>query len=264
MVKVPQKNTQSITLSNYSNFCNASSPTLIQHTNDAENTSTDFLDTLQDNIQDTQNIQTFHWKERHVLCLIDAYKKHQNKFKSVNYKSKDIWKKITEDIEHELTKNKEFIVPTKVQVENKWKTIYNRYKKVTDHNNVSGNERKECPFYRELNDLFHNKPNVNPILTISSNGTEKKSDICVGQKRKNTEVTSEDNKTKKKKNFQEQMFLQLKEMREERKQRDENMMAQLAKMHEEQMKMFSSLIVQALSQGSVAKSEFRDQTCTDS
>ena len=66
----------------------------------------------------------------------------------------------------------------------------------------------------------------------------------MGQKRKLGETSSSSNEPKstKRKNFQEEMFSFLKEMREERKKRDENMMNQFTKMHKEQMKMFSSLI----------------------
>jgi hypothetical protein len=39
------------------------------------------------------------------------------------------------------------------KVETKWKNITKKYRDVVDHNSVSGNERKQCPFYEELSEV---------------------------------------------------------------------------------------------------------------
>ena len=40
------------------------------------------------------------------------------------------------------------------QVETKWKNATKKYRDVADHNNVSGNDRKTCPFYDELSEVL--------------------------------------------------------------------------------------------------------------
>ena len=44
------------------------------------------------------------------------------------------------------------------------------YKKTVDHNRKSGNDRKVCSYYEELDKLLCDKPNITPEYTISSSG----------------------------------------------------------------------------------------------
>lgn len=37
------------------------------------------------------------------------------------------------------------------------------------HNSKSGNERKQCPFYNELEKCYGYKPNVKPVFMLGSN-----------------------------------------------------------------------------------------------
>ena len=60
--------------------------------------------------------------------------------------------------------------PSWIKVESRWKTMLRSYKKTVDHNNKSGNDKRSCLFYSELNNLFGFKPNVKPHATLSSSG----------------------------------------------------------------------------------------------
>lgn len=42
-------------------------------------------------------------------------------------------------------------------------------KVVLVHNSKSGNERKQCPFYNELEKCYGYKPNVKPVFMLGSN-----------------------------------------------------------------------------------------------
>ena len=56
------------------------------------------------------------------------------------------------------------------QVEGKWKSLTLAFRKCCDHNSISGNDRKECPFYREIAELYGYRPNVRPYATSGSSG----------------------------------------------------------------------------------------------
>ena len=43
-----------------------------------------------------------------------------------------------------------------------------RFRDTYDHNSISGNSRKTCPFYEELSDLYGYKANVRPVALASS------------------------------------------------------------------------------------------------
>ena len=57
---------------------------------------------------------------------------------------------------------------TWIQAESKWKNLTKRYRDTVDHNNVSGNGRRTCQFFEELSDIYGYRPNVNPVVTMST------------------------------------------------------------------------------------------------
>ena len=62
---------------------------------------------------------------------------------------------------------------TGVQCANKWKSLKREYTAVIDHNAKSGNEPKKCKFYKELNQLYGNKPSTKPDFSFDSMGYKK-------------------------------------------------------------------------------------------
>lgn len=54
------------------------------------------------------------------------------------------------------------------QCEQKWNNITKQYRDTIDHNNKSGNDHKECPFYNELNEANGYGPNVKPMCLKGS------------------------------------------------------------------------------------------------
>ena len=59
------------------------------------------------------------------------------------------------------------------QCEQKWKNLTKAYRDCVDHNSKSGNDRKECPFFKALEDCYGYRPNVKPLFTL---GTRKEDD----------------------------------------------------------------------------------------
>ena len=58
------------------------------------------------------------------------------------------------------------------QCSNKWKKLEEKYKKVTEHNSRTGNDRKECEFQDEMTEFFGSNPKIVPAATVSSMAME--------------------------------------------------------------------------------------------
>ena len=58
------------------------------------------------------------------------------------------------------------------QCSNKWKKLEEKYKKVTEHNSCTRNERKEGEFQNEMTEFFGSNPKIVPATTVSSMAME--------------------------------------------------------------------------------------------
>ena len=54
------------------------------------------------------------------------------------------------------------------QCETKFKNLKQNYTKTVDHSNVSGNDKKTCPYFEELSEIFGMTPCVKPIAVCSN------------------------------------------------------------------------------------------------
>ena len=80
-----------------------------------------------------------------------------------NCKKKSVWEMIAESM---ATENPTFS-PRPEQVEGNWKSLTLAFRKCCDHNCISGKDRKEWTFYREIGE-FCNYACVRPYATGSS------------------------------------------------------------------------------------------------
>lgn len=60
---------------------------------------------------------------------------------------------------------KEFTVD---QVENKWKGLKKTYKKIKDHNNKSGNNRRNWEYLHIMDNFMSRRPEITPPAVCSS------------------------------------------------------------------------------------------------
>ena len=72
-----------------------------------------------------------------------------------------------------LGKNPDLNITSSVKVtgeqcSNKWKKLEEKYKKVKEHNDKTGNDRKECDFQQELEEFFGTDLKIIPTATVSS------------------------------------------------------------------------------------------------
>lgn len=169
------------------------------------------------------------------MKLIELHTENDHLFSKVGYKKKSIWEKISASM-------KGFGYNfTGLQCEQKWKNITKNYRDTIDHNSKSGNDKKECPFFKELNEVYGFRPNVTPVYLLdNNNNNEENSDNGDGDstvietplcKRKISPViVSPNNEPKKKGNNEVLDFL--KEMRDDQ----EKLFHELQSQHNDRMR----------------------------
>lgn len=183
----------------------------------------------------TTPTSTKQWSKDAVLKLIELHTENDHLFSKVGYKKKSIWEKISASM-------KGFGYNfTGLQCEQKWKNITKNYRDTIDHNSKSGNDKKECPFFKELNEVYGFRPNVTPVYLLdNNNNNEENSDNGDGDstvietplcKRKISPViVSPNNEPKKKGNNEVLDFL--KEMRDDQ----EKLFHELQSQHNDRMR----------------------------
>lgn len=101
------------------------------------------------------------WNKDATLCLLRLYGDMKPKFGSPRYKNCMLWRELAALLQ------KEGFSYTAEQVEGRWKTLLAAYRRVVDHNNTSGNGRKDFDFMSEM-DILADNPSMQPQCTISS------------------------------------------------------------------------------------------------
>ena len=99
--------------------------------------------------------------------MIEIYKNHSDKLKNGKYRKKTVWKIILQDLVSKISPGN--VAPTLEQTMGRWKSMNRTYKKIKDHNNKSGNDRKKKPFYYEaLDEMMIGNPNIQPVCLSST------------------------------------------------------------------------------------------------
>ena len=117
-------------------------------------------------IEAVERRKGFWWSKEGNLLLISQYREHEKLFRDVNCKKKSLRELITASM---ATENPNFRARPE-QVEGKWKSLTLAFCKCCNHNSISGNDQKECPFYREIAEFYGYRPNVRLYVTSSSSG----------------------------------------------------------------------------------------------
>lgn len=130
------------------------------------------------------------WDDKAVKLLFTLYKDHQEAFKSTSIKNDVVWGKIR--IRMKTDKGYNF---TRTQIKDKWTNMRKNYMRVKNHNKTTGAALKNYRYYNEMDDIFGDKSNVNPIA-IASNMRAKDENIssCL----EDNSVTEDDQHIRKK------------------------------------------------------------------
>ena len=102
------------------------------------------------------------WSRNEVLFLLSLYKERENFFKDKKSKKKTLWEEISKEMQE---KGYGY---TGAQCETKFKNLKQNFTKTVDHSNVSGNDKKTCPYFEELSDIFGMTPSVKPVAVCSN------------------------------------------------------------------------------------------------
>ena len=123
-------------------------------------------------IKNTNNETTnFFFTDDITKILLSVYKNHGEKLHNVRYRKKAVWEKMRDLVALQMQSlgHKEF--PTAIQCKNRWITVNKAFKAVIDHNNKSGNDRKTCRYFAELEEISGDRPNIRPVAILSSSGS---------------------------------------------------------------------------------------------
>ena len=177
------------------------------------------------------------WKVAEVRKIIDLHAVNEEKFTKQGCKKNIIWQSIAVEI------NKMGNYFTSLQCEQKWKNLTKAFRDTVDHNSKSGNEKKECPYFKELEESYGFRANVKPSYTLSSLSATKSGNTCTDTESATTEspddsISDDQPKAKqaKKKESQNnsQVFQLLEKMREEMKQEQE-LITEMKQQHKDRM-----------------------------
>ncbi|XP_060577273.1 uncharacterized protein LOC132734530 [Ruditapes philippinarum] len=166
---------------------------------------------------------------------------------------KTIWLIIGSDINKETKLNGTY---SATQCEQKWKNITKVYRDTVDHNMKSGNERKECPYFHELQDFYGYRPNVTPLYVSSSIKSPQTQSSSVETEDEKDVEKQTSKKPKVKHNRKDAVVEMLQAMRDDMKQEQKQLMEVLTKQHEDRManekgklELFAYLAYRGFSQG---------------
>ena len=147
------------------------------------------------------------------------------------------WKRIADQFN-----TTSYVKVTGEQCSNKWKKLEEKYKKVTEHNNRTGNDRKECEFQAEMTGFFGSNPKIVPAATVSSmameSGTADHSDVEDEELPRNTPPKKKKQRSSKSSTSEMMEFL-----KEDDKWKEElEKMSLSQKMHQEKMSVMNRFL----------------------
>lgn len=112
---------------------------------------------------DGEETKLLTWSTKSTKLLISLRRENDDLFAKGKVRKNVAWQRIAEKFN--LTSS---VKVTGEQCSNKWKKLEEKYKKVKEHNDKTGNDRKECDFQQELEEFFGTDPKIIPMATVSS------------------------------------------------------------------------------------------------
>ena len=113
--------------------------------------------------RDGEGTKLITWSTKSTKLLISLPRENDDLFAKGKVRKNVAWQKIAEKFN--LTSS---VKVTGEQCSNKWKKLEEKYKKVKEQNDKTGNDRKECDFQQELEEFFGTDPKIIPTATVSS------------------------------------------------------------------------------------------------
>ena len=180
------------------------------------------------------------WSREEVLALLDVYEKRRGDFKDPKKRNKDVWETIGAEMEELGFADK------RNDCEIKFKNMKRTYISTVDHNNTSGNDRKTCAYFDEMNKLFQKDVRIQPVAVCSSRAGTKKTAESTSEKDATCSESENDtlpSKRKRKKTKASDDLVSLfKDFTKTREERERERMQELKDMHTEKMTMMGRFL----------------------
>ncbi|XP_011684748.1 PREDICTED: uncharacterized protein LOC105448082 [Wasmannia auropunctata] len=109
---------------------------------------------------------THLWTKEETLLLLNIYDERKDKFGNGMYTMKKCWQIIANAMQEKGYKVTSLKCSTKLQA------LKRTYKSIVDHNNKSGNNPKKWEYFKIMQELFADKPWVQPLSVAGSHMTE--------------------------------------------------------------------------------------------
>ncbi|CAH3014083.1 unnamed protein product [Porites evermanni] len=104
------------------------------------------------------------WEPAEVRSLIAAYRDNYDRVTSTksSHGKKSVWDSIMKDFLSLCSDAGIGTEKTLVQVKEKWRSFFDKYKAVKDNNNKTGRDRRTFEFYDEIDEFLSRSDKVNP------------------------------------------------------------------------------------------------------
>ena len=142
-----------------STVCNTASST----ENQSDSTSPSLCEPAGSTSSDDTTAQKKMWLKGGGDLLDRNLCKKKDDFQNPRIRNKDIWS----DISNEMQAQGHVTCDAK-SCETKFKNLKRSYTACIDHNKKTGNDKKKCAFYDELNSILHGDDNIEPPAVYSN------------------------------------------------------------------------------------------------
>ena len=102
------------------------------------------------------------WSSQSTKLLISLRKENDSLFTKGKVRKNVAWQRVAAQFNATSS-----VKVTGEQCSNKWKKLEEKFKKTKEHNNKTGNNRKECDFQDELSEFFGDNPTCHRCLITS-------------------------------------------------------------------------------------------------
>ena len=111
------------------------------------------------------------WQNIAVRSLIAAYRANYDRLKSTksSHGKKNVWDSIMDDFLSLCSDAGIESEKTLVQIKEKWRSLFDKFKAAKDHNNKTGRDRKTFEFYDDIDEFLSGSDKVNPKFVKETN-----------------------------------------------------------------------------------------------
>ena len=107
------------------------------------------------------------WEDFHVKLLVSCWKKEKLEFGKGKITNKDIFNRIASEFNSISTDVK----VTGKQCSRKWLKLEATQKKITDHNNTTGADKRTWTYFHEMESCIGGNPSVRPKFPLESSSS---------------------------------------------------------------------------------------------